>query len=56
MHDIGLPNRAGGAVSLNGLSRLLRNSFYVGIISWLDLQTWQVREIEAGPPIANPAT
>lgn len=32
MHAIGLRNRAGGAVSLNGLNRMLRNSFYIGII------------------------
>jgi len=32
MHARGLRNRRGGRVSLNGISRLLNNTFYVGVI------------------------
>ena len=32
LHRLGLRNRRGGIVSLNGLSRLLKNPFYIGII------------------------
>lgn len=32
MHELGLRNRHGGKVSLNGISTILNNSFYIGII------------------------
>jgi DNA invertase Pin-like site-specific DNA recombinase len=32
MEAVGLRNKHGGAVSLNGLNRILRNTFYIGII------------------------
>jgi site-specific DNA recombinase len=33
MYSLGLRNRRGGPVTLNGMSRLLNNQFYIGVIN-----------------------